>query len=126
MFIGYPSLHDALAKNNVHDSNRLHPEPHTQKPILTLETAAQTPQHKTIAPGHTARAKQTTQQTTQQTRTPHSWHVPGGFCRENHVVKRFCLKICPYPSFRLLLYTACRVHTDIFPFAVTALSTYHM
>ena len=33
------------------------PNPNTQKPISTLETAAQTPQHKTIAPGHTARVK---------------------------------------------------------------------
>ena len=55
-FGGYPSLHDALANNNVHDSNPP-PEPHTQKPMSTLETAGQTPQHETIAPGHTARAK---------------------------------------------------------------------
>ena len=55
--IGYPSLHDALANSNVHNSHRLQNHTHTQKPISTLETAAQTPQYKTIAPGHTARAK---------------------------------------------------------------------
>ena len=53
---GYPSSHDALANNTVHDSNRL--QNHTpKKPISTLRTAAQTPQHETIAQGHTARAK---------------------------------------------------------------------
>ena len=85
---GYPSLHDALANNNVHDSNRL--QNHTPRnPFRHLK---QQRKHHSIRASHQATPhaqKQTTQRTTQQTRKPHSRHVPDGFCRENHVVKRF-------------------------------------
>ena len=64
--------------------------------------------HHSIRPSHQATQdaqKQTTQQTTKQTRRPHSRHVPDGFCRENHVVKRFFFQALPIPiiPFTLIL-----------------------
>ena len=82
MNYGYPSLHDALANNNVHDSNRL--QNHTPRnPFRHLN---QQRKHHSIRPSHHAKQhaqKQRTQQTTQQIRRPHSRHVHDGFCREN-------------------------------------------
>ena len=97
---GYPSLHDALANSNVHDSNRL--QNHTPRnPFRHLK---QQRKHHSIRPSHQAiqhAQRQTPRQTTQQTRRPHSRHVPDGFCAEN-LFKFFFFKISPSPSFRLL------------------------
>ena len=101
----YPSWHDALTNNNVHDSNRL--QNHTPRnPFRHVKQ--QHEHHSIIRPSHQAKQhaqEQTTQQTTQQTRRPHCRHVPDKKnCRENHVVKRFFVLICPSPSFRLLMF----------------------
>ena len=75
-------------------SRTTHTETHS-----TLETAAQTLQSLRPSRQDTQHAqKQTTQQTTLQTRRPHSRHVPDGFCRENHVVKRFFFQNLRIPT----------------------------
>ena len=118
---GYPSLHDALANSNVHDSNRL--QNHTPRnPFRRLK---QQRKHHSIRPWHQAiqhAQGQTPRQTTQQIRRPHSRHVPDGFCGENLAVKLFFSKF-PHPHHSVYyFFTACRVHTDSVPCAVTALS----
>ena len=112
-YIGYPSLHDALANNNVHDSNRL--QNHTPRNLF--RHLKQQRKHYSVRPSHQATQhaqKQTTQQTTQLTRRPHSRHVPDGFCRENHVVKVFFSKFAHPHHCVYLYFTACRLHTDFF------------
>ncbi|CAM9705832.1 unnamed protein product [Pylaiella littoralis] len=51
----YPYLHAALANKNVHDSNASRTT-HRETPFQT-QYSSETPQHKTTAPGHTARAR---------------------------------------------------------------------
>ena len=92
----YPSLHDVVANNNLHGSNRL--QNHT--PLNPFRHLKQQRKHHSIRPSHQATQhvlKQTTEQTTQQTRRPPSRHVPDVYCQKNHVVKRFFFQNLPIP-----------------------------
>ena len=104
------------------------PNPNTQKPISTLETAAQTPQHKTIAPGHTARVKAfNTADHTADTQTTQQacpwWILPGESRRQ---IAFFFQKPIPIIPFTFILRHFACVHNDVFPCSVTALSIYGM
>ena len=67
-YLGYPSLHDALANSNVHDS-KPPPEPHTQKPFRHLK---QQRKHHRALDHHTR--PHSTRKSIQHSR-PHSTHA---------------------------------------------------
>ena len=117
-YLGYPSSHDALANNNVYDSNRL--QNHTPRnPFRSLK---QQRKHHSIS--HRTRPHSTRKSRRHsRPRSRHADHTAGISLIHfaGGITSRVHFSKFAHPHHSVYCYfTACRVHTDFSPCGVTA------